>query len=288
MFPDVRLLIAAVVASVVALSCGFAIFATFRVNHEPLSRLATGAAPLQLAAGNPSAATESFGVRFPASQADGAGAPAEAAPPQADHEDHVAPPSAVAGTAATAPETGAAEPEQPAPEQPAAVAQAPATEPEAKQDEALVTPLEPPPAPSSEPPPATTDTAATEPAAEQAAPAAPTAPTEQASQETNQETNKATNPETKPDAAPTAIEPPPVETHKAAHRHRLAAKTQRARQARATVQLGGQPSGIGGPFVPLPNRVAARPPPTRQVRATVPPVAQPSGFGGPYVPPTNH
>jgi hypothetical protein len=303
MFPDVRLLIAAVVASVVALSCGFAIFATFRVNHEPLSRLATGAAPLQLAAGNPSAATESFGVRFPASQADGAGAPAEAAPPQADHEDHVAPSSAVASTAATAPETGAAEPEQPAPEQPAAVAQAPATEPEAKQDEALVTPPEPPPALSSEPPPATTDTAATEPAAEQAAPAAPTAPTEQASQEANQETNKATNPETKPDTAPTAVEPPPVETHKAAHRHRLAAKAQRARQARATVQLGGQPSGIGGPFVPLPNRVAARPPPARQVRATqvratqvratqvratVQPVAQPSGFGGPFVPPTNH
>ena len=148
MFPDVRLLIAAVVASVVALSCGFAIFATFRVNHEPLSRLATGAAPLQLAAGNPSAATpaatESFGVRIPVSQGDGAGAPAEAAPPQPDHEDHVAPPSAVVSTAATAPETGAAEPEQPAPEQPAAVAQAPATEPEAKQDEALVTPPEPP------------------------------------------------------------------------------------------------------------------------------------------------
>ena len=53
MFPNVRLLIAAVVASVVALSCGFALFATFRVNHEPLSRLATGAAPLQLAAGSP-------------------------------------------------------------------------------------------------------------------------------------------------------------------------------------------------------------------------------------------
>jgi hypothetical protein len=292
MFPDVRLLIAAVVASVVALSCGFAIFATFRVNHEPLSRLATGAAPLQLAAGNPSAATpaatESFGVRFPAGQADGAGAPAEAAPPQPDHEDHVAPPGAVASTAATAPETGAAEPEQPAPEQPAAVAQAPATEPEAKQDEALVTPPEPPPASSGEPQPAATDTAATEPAAEQAAPAAPTAPTEQARQEANQETDKATNPETKPDTAPTAVEPPPAETHKAAHRHRLAAKAQRARQARATVLPGGQPSGIGGPFVPLPNRVAARPPPARQVRATVQPVAQPSGFGGPYVPPTNH
>ena len=40
MFPNVRLLIVALVASVVALSCGFALFAAFRVNHEPLSRLA--------------------------------------------------------------------------------------------------------------------------------------------------------------------------------------------------------------------------------------------------------
>jgi hypothetical protein len=293
MFPDVRLLIAAVVASVVALSCGFAMFATFRVNHEPLSRLATGAAPLQLAAGNPSAATpaatESFGIRFPVSQADRAGAPAEAAPPQPDHEDHVAAPNAVASTAATAAETGAVEPEQPAPEQPAPVAQAPATESEAKQDEALVTPREPAPAASSEPPPAATDTAAAEPAPEQAAPAGQTAASEQASQEVNQETNKATNPETKPDAAPTAAEPPPAEIHhKAAHRNRVAAKAQRARQARATVQPGGQPSGVGGPFVPLTNRVAAGPQRARQVRATVQPGGQPSGFGGPFVPPTNH
>ena len=70
MFPNVRLLIAAVVASVVALSCGFAVFAVFRVNHEPLSRLAAGAAPLQLTAGNPMtpaaipAPADSFGNRF--------------------------------------------------------------------------------------------------------------------------------------------------------------------------------------------------------------------------------
>ena len=86
MFPNVRLLIAAVIASVVALSCGFALFATFRVNHEPLSRLATGAAPLQLAAGNllPPAATpgpaDSFGNRFPLNEDDAAGASAPEAP----------------------------------------------------------------------------------------------------------------------------------------------------------------------------------------------------------------
>ena len=129
MFPNVRLLIAAVVASVVALSCGFAVFAVFRVNHEPLSRLAAGAAPLQLAAGNPMppaaipAPADSFGNRFPSNNGDAAGASAQVAPPQPERDDSVEPPSAVATTAAittTAPETEPAEPAQPAP-----VAQAP-------------------------------------------------------------------------------------------------------------------------------------------------------------------
>jgi hypothetical protein len=236
MFPNVRLLIAAVVASVVALSCGFALFATFRVNHEPLSRLATGAAPLQLAAGNPipSAAppvsADSFGNRFPPNQGGVAGASTEATPSQPEHDDSVEPPST--STVATAPDTNAAEPEPPAPEQPA-VAQAA----EPKQDEAAVTPSDPPVSdpPASEPPPAPSDTAAAQPPAEQAA------PTEQANQET------------KPDTATTAAaEPPPAEVHhKPAHRHRLAAKPQQARQARAPVPFGRQPSGIGGPFVPL-------------------------------------
>jgi hypothetical protein len=238
MFPNVRLLIAAVVASIVALSCGFAMFATFRVNHEPLSRLATGATPLQLVAGNPTpsmpAAAESFGVRFPPSQTAIGGAPAVAAPPEPDHDDGA--PSDVASTAATAPETNAAEPDPSAPEPPA-VAQAAATEP--KQDEAAVTP--------SEPPPATSDTAAAEPLpAEQTPPAAQAAPTEQASQETKPETNL---------AATAAAEPSPAEIqHKPAHRHRLAAKPARARQARAFQPPGSQPSGIGGPFVPPPTR----------------------------------
>jgi hypothetical protein len=243
-----------VVASVVALSCGFGLFATFRVNHEPLSRLATGAAPLQLAAGNPipsampPASADSFGNRFPPNQGDITGASTEATPPQPAHDDSVEPPSI--STAATAPDTNAAEPEPPAPEQPA-VAQAA----EPKQDEAAVTPSEPPasepPAsgpPASEPPPAPSDTAAAEPPpAEQASPAEPAAPTEQANQETN--------PAAKPDTATTAAaEPPPAEVHhKPAHRHRLAAKPQPARQARAPapVPFGRQPSGIGGPFVPL-------------------------------------
>jgi hypothetical protein len=48
MFPNLRLLIGALAASVAALCCGFGVFAAFRVNHEPLSRLPAATAPLQL------------------------------------------------------------------------------------------------------------------------------------------------------------------------------------------------------------------------------------------------
>jgi hypothetical protein len=283
MFPNVRLLIAAVVASVVALSCGFAMFAALRVNHEPLSRLAAGAAPLQLAAGNPTPGVampmpaDSFGNRFPLNQADSAGASPEAMSRQPEHDDSVEPPSAVASTTATSPATDTAEPAQTAP-----VAQAPAATPDAKPDEVAATASEPPPAASSEAPPATGVTVATEPPREQPASAEPAAPTEQANQEPN--------PESGPDTAATiATEPSPPEAQpKAAHRHRLAAKTQRARQARATVQPVSQPPGLGGPLVPVPNRLAGRPQRARQVRAIVQPVSQPSGIGGPFVPPTGH
>src|SRR5579883_2154771 len=49
MFPNVRLLLAAVVATMVVLSCGFGVFATFRINHQPLAELPIVGAPLQLA-----------------------------------------------------------------------------------------------------------------------------------------------------------------------------------------------------------------------------------------------
>ncbi len=54
MFPNFRLLIVAVFASIVALSCGFGVFAAFRVSHAPLARLRPTWAPLQLAVGNAS------------------------------------------------------------------------------------------------------------------------------------------------------------------------------------------------------------------------------------------
>jgi hypothetical protein len=52
MFPDFRLMIAAVLTSVVALSGGFGVFAALRINHEPLSRLPSATAPLQLVPDN--------------------------------------------------------------------------------------------------------------------------------------------------------------------------------------------------------------------------------------------
>jgi hypothetical protein len=70
MFPNVRLMIVAMFASIVAIGCGLGMFAAFRVNHEPLARLQSGSPPLQLVFGNgaPAAISDAamapFGVRF--------------------------------------------------------------------------------------------------------------------------------------------------------------------------------------------------------------------------------
>jgi hypothetical protein len=50
MLPTLRLLIAAMLATVVVLICGFGIFATFRVSHDPIAHLPTAAVPLQMVA----------------------------------------------------------------------------------------------------------------------------------------------------------------------------------------------------------------------------------------------
>jgi hypothetical protein len=70
MLPNARLMIAATLASVVALICGFGVFAAFRVSYEPLGRVPSAAARLQLAAANGAAppiditAAEPFDRRF--------------------------------------------------------------------------------------------------------------------------------------------------------------------------------------------------------------------------------
>jgi hypothetical protein len=52
MFPNVRLMIAAILASILGMSCGLGVFAVFRVNHDPFARLPNAAPPLQLASSN--------------------------------------------------------------------------------------------------------------------------------------------------------------------------------------------------------------------------------------------
>ena len=52
MFPNVRLMIAAMLASVVALVCGFGMFAVFSVSHEPFARSPAATTSLRLVADN--------------------------------------------------------------------------------------------------------------------------------------------------------------------------------------------------------------------------------------------
>ena len=58
MLPNIRLLIVAVLAAIAGISCGLGLFATFRVNHEPLVRFSEGGPPLQLAFDNRMAGPE--------------------------------------------------------------------------------------------------------------------------------------------------------------------------------------------------------------------------------------
>jgi hypothetical protein len=52
MFLNVRLLVVAVLAAIAGITCGLGLFATFRVNHEPLARFSEGGPPLHLAFDN--------------------------------------------------------------------------------------------------------------------------------------------------------------------------------------------------------------------------------------------
>jgi hypothetical protein len=118
MFPNVRLMIVAIMASIVGIGCGLGMFAVFRVNHDPLHdpfvRLANGATPMQLVFSNalPSAMTDAaatpFGIRFeikaprtgggetpqPVSAMPGEAGPAAAAPPSVGATTATPPPDA--------------------------------------------------------------------------------------------------------------------------------------------------------------------------------------------------
>jgi hypothetical protein len=65
MFPNVRLMIAATLASVVVLICGFGMFAVFRVSHDPFVHLPAATAPLQLVADNAARSSAGFASKEP-------------------------------------------------------------------------------------------------------------------------------------------------------------------------------------------------------------------------------
>lgn len=291
MFPNVRFMIAAVVASIVTLVGGFGLFANFRVSHEPLNRLAGGAPPLQLAADStaPSAVTgDSFGPRFQVIQTQIAGT---AAAPPPTHDDNTAlSATETAPVAAVEPKPSPAE----SPEQATPVAPTPAAAPDAKQDDVAARANESPSEPQSESPPTTTDTAAAPPS-ESASPPAPQTtavespaepvsaaadttatvtpadpapaaelppqqpPTQQADQDAKPDTAAAVTPPAPPIAtAPTTTAPtPPAAAPEAAPappaRHKVVHRTRLAARPRPAAPSSSQQYGIGGPFVPAPN-----------------------------------
>jgi hypothetical protein len=116
MFPNVRLMIAATLASVVALICGFGTFAVFRVSHDPFVRLPAATAPLQLVADNAAkscagfASGEMFDRRFEVKALPYAAedANASAAAPEPRAEPDTAPATPAQSTAAAPEEIPAA------------------------------------------------------------------------------------------------------------------------------------------------------------------------------------
>lgn len=112
MFPNVRLMVMAVTASVVALSCGFGIFAAYRVNHEPLSRLPAGD-PLHFVADNTTpgsmtlAAEGAFGSPVQSREAQSAAPAASFSSLTPDRRDDAVPPKAIAAHDAAAQQSAA-------------------------------------------------------------------------------------------------------------------------------------------------------------------------------------
>lgn len=70
MFPNVRLMIVAVLASIMGISCALGLFAELRVSHDSFLRESNAGAPLRLSSDGPPAAVmnaaATFGVRFAA------------------------------------------------------------------------------------------------------------------------------------------------------------------------------------------------------------------------------
>ena len=170
MFPNVRLMIAATLASVVALICGFGTFAAFQVNHEPLVRLPSASAPLQLSADNAAtpmayAAAEPFARRFQISEARNAAEAIDALARKIDHREGIqsAPSPAPAPSAAEVKDTAAVE-------APKEIAPSPVAQPAEEPSEKTAAPAADDHVPSVSAPQPAPGVAAIEPPAEQSLP----------------------------------------------------------------------------------------------------------------------
>jgi hypothetical protein len=124
MFPNVRMMIVALLASMVAVICAMGMFAAFGVTHEPFAQLPSDKSPLQLVFDHTVPAADGralpFGVRFQINAASSGGGvekatavniPAATSPPAAASAKETvadtksAPPDAVKPPAVTAADT---------------------------------------------------------------------------------------------------------------------------------------------------------------------------------------
>ncbi len=256
MFPNVRLMIVAIMASILGMSCGLGVFAVFRVNHDSFVRLPNATPPLQLAfdngvpvavkdpAGKDAVASDSavapFGARFevnlplnvgPAPHLLRAAVPEAAATPAASPSDAEAatPPS----VPAIEPGSEAQTPPAPAPANDATVAAAPATDAQASDNPPAAAPAAEAQQPG--------DTAGTTPdAAADKLDQAPLqtattgdAPADQAMRDAKTAPEPAASDGAKPQATTTGgANAPTKKTVRTAAKHpRVAAKPRRARKA---------------------------------------------------------
>lgn len=308
MFPNVRLVIAAILASIVALCCGFGVFAALRVNNEPLSRLPAGA-PLRFVADNAApqsialVAGGTFGPRFQSSKAQVAVVAARISTLDFDRRVDTGPLNSVARIG-PAPEPAAAPDAQPASEPIAESAGPPASEPPQAPAAAASTAVptqETPPAQQAQVPNAGPDgttgsidstgavsavpasvSAATDASPDQVQPVEQTAPEMQMMPDT------ATNPDG--DAGEIVAPPPP-----AAKPHRVVRPRARPMLPPTNQFAAFRSTNQYAAFPPANFQYAAQPAAQRQVLVQYRPVTRPavahappaknSAVGGPFVSP---
>jgi hypothetical protein len=300
MFPNVRMMIAATLASIVGLSFTFGVMATFFVSHEPRGLMTSHARPLQFGVDTAAPViAETFGSRFQlnATRTDHAAlhdsaetidtlGPLAMAKPDGDAEDgDIVSPVAPAAEAPAAEAAAASDPDTTEPATVSSIAAGPAGQAAAGAE------AEPPPPPSmpepgqaaknDEPDEPSEDTKVAAVVAGDPGPVTTTGATEEIGDAQPIEDNAH-----QPDAAPKAAEKPAARKakHKAAakteSRQHVAAKTHRFRRVRpateatnqAYYQQFAQPNFQTAPLEQQTIR-------SRVVR---------SGIGGPFVSPPSH